>query len=193
MKNSKYYNHIRDYTLIVFGLAVFVFSWSAFLIPSELIGSGVSGISTLIYFVTGIPVGAMNLVFNTVLVLIAMRIMGAKFGINTVFGIITSGVLFLIMQPLFPEPLVADPFMCALIGGMMSGVGLGIAFVNGGNSGGTDIVALVVTHYRNISPGRVILYLDLVIIASSYLVFQSIEKIVYGYVGYGVFTYTLDL
>ncbi len=69
----------------------------------------------------------------------------------------------------------------------MTGVGLGIAFANGGNSGGTDIIALVVSHYRNISPGRVILYLDVIIIASSYILFRSVEKLVYGYVVIGCY------
>lgn len=192
MDKKKILHEIRDYFMIVFGLFIYVFSWSAFLIPSGLIGGGVSGVSTLIYFVSGIPVGVSNLAINAILVAIAIRILGAKFGINTIFGIVTSAVLFMILQPLFPKPLVSDPFMCTLIGGMLSAFGIGIAFVNGGNSGGTDIIALVVTHYRNISPGRVIMYLDIIIVASSFLVFQSVEKIVFGYVIMGVFSYTLD-
>ncbi|MDD4576712.1 MAG: YitT family protein [Bacteroidales bacterium] len=193
VKGKKLYGEIRNYVIIVFGLACYVFSWSAFLIPSDLIGGGISGVSTLIYFVTGIPVGILNFIFNAILVLIAMRILGAKFGINTIFGIIVGALLFLVLQPLFTVPLVNDPFMCALIGGMLSGFGIGIVFTHGGNSGGTDIIALIVTNYRNISPGKVIIICDVVIVAASYLIFQSIEKIVYGYVIMGVFGYTLDI
>lgn len=193
LKGKKLYNQIRNYIIIVFGLACYVFAWSAFLIPSGLVGGGISGVSTLIYFATGVPVGISNFVLNLILVLIAMRILGAKFGVNTIFSIIVGALLFMILQPLFPEPLVSDPFMCALIGGMLSGFGIGLTFIHGGNSGGTDIIALIITNYRNISPGRVIIYLDVVIVAASYLIFRSIEKMVYGYVIMGVFGYTLDL
>lgn len=193
LKGKELYGQIKNYVIIVLGLLIYVFSWSAFLIPSGLIGGGVSGISSLIYFATGIPVGIMNLVINAILVLIAMRILGAKFGVNTIFGIVTGALLFMFVQPLFPKPLVNDPFMCALIGGMLSGFGIGLVFTHGGNSGGTDIIALIITNYRNISPGRVIIYCDVLIVAASYLIFGSIEKIVYGYVIMGVFGYTLDM
>ncbi len=190
---TKIFHNIKTYFMITLGLWLLAFAWTAFLIPSGIIGGGVSGISSLIYFSTGMPVGLVSLVINIFLVLIAMRILGAKFGINTIFGIIVSSAFFMILQHYIKTPLVDDPFMCALIGAMLSGLGIGIAFSNGGNSGGTDIIALLVTNYYNISPGRIIIYLDILIVASSYLVFQSIEKIVYGYVVMGVFGYTLDM
>jgi uncharacterized membrane-anchored protein YitT (DUF2179 family) len=83
--------------------------------------------------------------------------------------------------------------MAALIGGGLSGIGIGIAFANGGNTGGTDIIALIINKYRNISPGRIFIYIDTVIIASSWFIFHSIEKIVYGYVVMAVSSYALDL
>ncbi len=188
----KYFQVIKSYFMISLGLFIFAFGWSAFLIPSGIIGGGVSGISSLIFFATGLPVGIVSLVINAVFFLVALKLLGAKFGINTIIGILLSSTFFLIFPLFIDKPLVEDPFMCALIGAMMSGLGVGIAFSNGGNSGGTDIVALIVTNYYNISPGRVIIYLDIIIIASSYLVFGSVEKIVFGYVVMGVFGYTLD-
>lgn len=184
---------IKTYFMISIGLLLSSFGWTAFLIPSGIIGGGVTGISSLIFYSTGLPVGVVSLIINAVFVLVALRILGAKFGISTIIGIVLSSVFFITLQYYIKQPLVDDPFMCALIGAMLSGLGVGIAFSNGGNSGGTDIVALVVTNYYNISPGRVIIYLDIVIIACSYLVFQSVEKIVYGYVVMGVFGYTLDM
>ncbi|NJO92775.1 MAG: YitT family protein [Chloroflexia bacterium] len=83
--------------------------------------------------------------------------------------------------------------MATLIGGGLSGVGVGIAFSHGGNSGGTDIIALIINKYRNVSPGRVFVYFDVVIIAASWFVFHSVEKIVYGYVVMAVGAYTVDL
>lgn len=191
MKN-KYFQAFKSYFMISLGLFIFAFGWSAFLIPSGIVGGGVSGISSLIFFSTGLPVGVVSLIINAVFLLVALKLLGAKFGVNTVFGILLSSAFFIILPQIIQKPLVDDPFMCALIGGMLSGLGVGIAFSNGGNSGGTDIVALIITNYYNISPGRVIIYIDILIIASSYLVFGSIEKIVYGYVVMGVFGYTLD-
>lgn len=185
--------NIRSYIMISIGLFMFVFAWTAFLIPSGIIGGGVSGISSIIYFATGIPVGVTSLALNGILVVIAIRVLGANYGISTIYGIAFSGGLFIILQQVITAPLVNDPFMCAMIGGMLSGFGVGLAFSNGGNSGGTDIIALIVSNYYNISPGRVIIYIDVLIIASSYLLFHSIEKIVYGYVVMGLFGYTVDM
>ncbi len=187
-----YFQAFKSYFMISLGLLIFAFGWTAFLIPSEIVGGGVSGISSLIFFATGLPVGVVSLIINAIFLLVALKLLGAKFGVNTVFGILLSSAFFVILPQFIQKPLVEDPFMCALIGGMLSGLGVGIAFSNGGNSGGTDIVALIITNYYNISPGRVIIYIDILIIASSYLVFGSIEKIVYGYVVMGVFGYTLD-
>jgi len=186
-------NFIKPYLYITTGLFIFAFGWTAFLIPSELIGGGISGLGTLIYFSTGFPVGYTTLLVNIVLVIIAMRILGARFGINTIYGIIISSIFFIVLQELIKQPLVNDEFMAALIGGGLSGVGVGIAFSHGGNAGGTDIIALIINKYRNISPGRVFLYIDMVVIASSWFLFHSIEKIVYGYVVMAVSSYSVDL
>ena len=186
-------NFIKPYLYITTGLFIFVFGWTAFLIPSEIIGGGISGLGSLIYFSTGFSVGYTTLLVNIVLVIIAMRILGARFGINTIYGIIISSLFFIVLQELIKQPLVNDEFMAALIGGGLSGVGIGIAFSHGGNAGGTDIIALIINKYRNISPGRVFLYIDLVVIASSWFLFHSIEKIVYGYVVMAVSSYSVDL
>jgi len=193
MLNKKTFKFIRSYVLIAIGLFLHAFAWSAFLIPSEIIGGGVAGIGSLLFFSTGISAGVYIFLINTILVAIAMKVLGAKFGINSIYGFVGNSLFFIILQHYIKDPLVDDQFMSALIGAGLSAVGVGIAFINGGNSGGTDIIALIVNKYRNISPGRVILYCDIIIIASSYLLFQSIEKIVFGYVVMAVFAYVLDL
>jgi uncharacterized membrane-anchored protein YitT (DUF2179 family) len=183
----------KNYFLITVGLAIFAFGWAAFLIPSKIVGGGVAGISTLLYYTFKIPVGIWYLIINIGLIILGWKYMGKKFVINTIFGILMNSALLTILQPLFHTPLVHDQFMAALIGGGLAGAGLGIAFANGGNSGGTDIIALIISHHRNISPGKIIMSIDILIIASSYLVFHSVEKIVYGYVVMAVVSYTLDL
>jgi uncharacterized membrane-anchored protein YitT (DUF2179 family) len=193
MKMAKFVKFIKPYLYITTGLFIFAFGWTAFLIPSEIIGGGISGLGSLIFFSTGFKVGYTTLLVNAVLVVIAIRILGAYFGLNTLYGIIVSSLFFIVLQNLITEPLVKDAFMAALIGGGLSGVGVGIAFSHGGNGGGTDIIALIINKYRNISPGRVFLYIDLVVIATSWFIFHSIEKIVYGYVVMAVSSYSVDL
>ena len=179
---------------------MYTFAWSTFLIPKKIVGGGVSGISTTIYYLTDqiLPVGALNLIINALLIIVALRILGAKFGLNTIFGILISSFFFILLQQIihiesYIDVSSFDPFMCAVIGGGLSGAGIGLAFSMGGNSGGTDIVALIVTKYYNISPGKVIMFLDIVIIGFSILISGKIEYLVYGYVQMGVMSYALDL
>jgi uncharacterized membrane-anchored protein YitT (DUF2179 family) len=190
---SSIFNLFRIYFNITLGLFIFAFGWTAFLIPSEIMGGGLAGVGSLVYFVSGIPVGYVTLAGNAILVLIALKILGAKFGINTIYGIVISSVMFIVMQKLITKPLVTDQFMAALIGGGLSGIGVGMAFSSGGNTGGTDIVALIINKYRNISPGRIFIYIDTITIAASWFIFHSIEKIVYSYVVMAVSSYVVDL
>lgn len=191
--NKKIFREIRAYTLITIGLLINSFGWTAFLIPSKIVGGGLAGVASLVYFSTGFPIWLTLIGVNAILVALAIKILGATFGTRTIFGILVNAMAFAVFQNFFPEPLVNDQFMAALIGAALSGAGIGLAFTQEGASGGTDIIALIVNHYRNISPGRVILYCDIIIIASSWLLFHSIEKIVYGYVVMGVLSYVLDL
>jgi uncharacterized membrane-anchored protein YitT (DUF2179 family) len=190
---KKIFLSLESYFLITIGLFIFAFGWTAFLLPSGIFGGGIVGLGALIFFTTGFPVGFVTLIANAFLILIALKILGARFGINTLYGIIISSVFFIILQKIITEPFVKDQFMAALIGGGISGVGVGIAFANGGNSGGTDIIALIINKYRNISPGRIFVYFDVVVISLSWFIFHSIEKIVYGYVVMAVSSYAVDL
>lgn len=193
MTKASVKENVRSYFFITFGLFIFALGWTAFLIPSEIVGGGVSGIGSLIFYAFDIPVGYSAFIVNVFLVLIGMRYLGANFGINTIYGIAIGALFFIVLQNNINEAVVKDEFMSALLGGILSGAGIGIAFSHGGNSGGTDIIALLVNKYYNISPGRVILYLDVIIIGSSYLIFHSLEKIVYGYVVIAVVSYTIDM
>ncbi len=185
-------NLIKDYIIITVGLLMYVVGWMIFLVPAEITGGGVSGISAVVYFATKIPISATFLAVNAVLVLIAIKILGANFGIKTIYSIVVLSVFFAVFQNILEKPLVDDTFLSAVLGGMAGGIGLGIVFSRGGSTGGTDIFAMIIMKYRNISPGKIIMLCDVVIIASSYFVFQSPEKLVYGYVSMWVVSYSLD-
>jgi uncharacterized membrane-anchored protein YitT (DUF2179 family) len=189
---QKFAGIIKDYVIITFGLLLFVIGWVLFLIPAEITGGGVSGVAAVVYFATKIPVSLTFLAINVVLVLIAIKILGASFGVKTIYSIAVLTIFFAVFQNILKSPIVDDTFLSAILGGMSGGIGLGIVFSRGGSTGGTDIFAMIVNKYRNISPGRIIMLCDVVIIASSYFIFQSPAKLVYGYVSMWVVSYSLD-
>ena len=191
-------DNIRTYSVISFGLIIFSIAWTAFLLPHQISGSGVSGLGAIIFYASGIPMGYTYFALNIILMIVGLKVLGKGFGIKTIYGVILAAVMLSILQPLIPTPVVQEKFMSALIGGGLCGAGLGIIFTQGGSTGGTDIIALIITKYRNISPGRIILLCDVFIIGSSYLILNDIESskrletMVYGFVTMAVQAYTLD-
>ncbi len=193
LTKQKLYSEIKAYLIITLGLFLNAFAWTAFLIPSKVVGGGISGIGTLIYYATGFPVGVTFLIVNVFLIIIGLKVLGKGFGVKTVYGVIGLSVFLSLLQSIIKEPIVNDRFMAAIIGGMIGGASIGMIFTQGGSTGGTDIIAMIINKYRNVSPGRILLYIDLVIISSSYILFQSLEIMVYGYVSMGVASYAVDL
>jgi len=188
-----YTKQFKSYFIIAIGLFIGSIGWTGFLIPSEIVGGGVSGIATIIYFATGFKVGYSVFIINGVLLILAMRVLGFGFGIKTIFATFVLSFFLWLLQSIITEPLVSDRFMCAIIGGIMAGASAGIILSQGGSTGGTDIIAMMINKYRNYSPGQLLLTLDLIIISSSYFLSNSIEQVVYGFVAMGVSAYCVDM
>lgn len=183
---------IKDYFIMLMGLSLYAFSWTLFLVPAQITGGGISGLAAVIFYSTKIPIGLTFFAINLVLVGIAMKILGASFGIKTIFSMSVLSVLFSIPQNMFPGAIINDNFLSAVLGGMLGGVGIGLVFSRGGSTGGTDIIAMIINKYRNVSPGRIIMYCDVIIIGSSYFLVHSLDKMVYGFVSMAVVSYTVD-
>ncbi len=183
---------IEDYAIMTFGLLLFVLGWAVFIIPAELTGGGISGLAAVVYYATGFPISVTYLLVNVILVLVAIKILGASFGVKTIYNILVLTAFFAVFQGIVKKPLVDDMFLSSVLGGMASGIGLGLVFSRGGSTGGTDIFAMIINKYRNVSPGRVIMLCDVIIIGSVFFVFKSVEKLVYGYVVMWVVSYALD-
>ncbi len=190
---KKIMKNIKAYIIIVIGLFINALGWTAFLIPAEITGGGITGVATLIFYATEIPVWIPYLLINGILIIVSMKVLGKSFGIKTIFATLTLTLFFSILQSVIKEPIVTENFMSSVIGGILAGVGVGVVFSQGGSTGGTDIIAMIINKYRNISPGKIILYADVIIISSSFLIFKSLEKIVYGYVTMAITAYTIDL
>ena len=167
---------IKEYFLVAVGITIYVLGWVVFLIPNNLVGGGVTGIGTIIQYATGFNVGYTFFIINGILLLIAFFMLGASFGGKTIMAIIMASIGLRVLPELVPYTIIKaialdnGKLMCTLIGGIMTGFGIGIAMNQGGSTGGTDIVALIVNKYRNISPGRMILLIDVEIIFTSFFV-----------------------
>ena len=169
---------VKEWALVTLGILIYVTGWALFLMPNNLVGGGVSGISSMIQYATGgaIQMGYSYFVLNAILIILAMVVIGMGFGAKTIYAIILASVGLRFLPDLIPTEIIQTlalqngKLMSTLCGGVMAGIGIGMSISNGGSTGGTDIIALIYTKYRNVSPGKVILYIDFVTILSSLLI-----------------------
>ena len=124
----------------------------------------------------------------------AFRSVGKQFVLRTIFGASVLSLFIGLLTPLFPESLVqSEPFMSVLIGAILCGIGIGLCFTHNGSSGGTDIIAAMVSKHSNVSVGRTMLYTDFCIISSSYFLIHRIDTVVFGFVVLVVMSLLCDM
>lgn len=178
--------HLRDYLMIIFGLFLYAFGFTAFILPQKVVIGGMAGLGSLLYYITNISVGIWVFILNIVLLIIALKSVSRTFVIRTIFGTGVMSFFIYLLQPFFTDnPIVkGEPFMNVVIGSILCGLGIGLVFIHNGSTGGTDIVAAMVNKHSNVSIGRTMLYCDLLIISSSYFLpgNEGFEKMVYGFV-----------
>ena len=192
-KTRKIFNLAKDYVMITFGLLCYAFGFTAFILPEKIVIGSVTGLSSLIHFWLGWNVAATYYVINIILLAIAFRSVGKQFVLRTIIGASISTLFIGILQPMFPTPIVEQQtFMNVILGAVLCGFGLGIVFTHNGSTGGTDIIAAMVAKYSTVSFGRTMMYCDVLIICSSWLLFHSIDKIVYGLIFMVIYSVTAD-
>jgi len=189
----KVWHAIKDYFFITLGTAIYAFGFASFILPHDVVIGGVAGLSTILYFTTGMPIAVANYALNLTLLAIAYKIVGKQFVIGTIFGATMISIMMGIAIPLCGDIFSLDPFLSCVIGGILAGVGIGMAFTHGGSTGGTDIVAAMVAKYTNVTIGRMMLYVDMCIISSSYLIFHKVDTVVYGFIVLFMSSYMADL
>ena len=207
------FTFIKEYAIMTVGILLYVMGWILFLIPNNLVGGGVSGISSIVQYASHgvIKLGTVYFVINAILLVIGMLTLGKGFGGKTIYAVILASIGLNALQGIIPaditQILAVDngKLMSTIMGGIMAGVGIGMTMSQGGSTGGTDIIALVVNKYRNVSPGRMILWMDVVIILSSLLVPsytsagellpwpEKITTVVYGFILVVINSTVLDL
>lgn len=183
----------RDYIVIVLGLTLYSVGLTGFLIPHKIVMGGLGGVSLLIKYATGFPLWASFIILNSFLLIFAWFILGRKYVFSTLFSSFMLAFLLNITERYITEPIVTNETFAVIIGAVFCGVGLGMVLSMNSSTGGTDIIAAIITKYHYLSMGRVLMYIDIFIVLSSYLLFQSIEKIVIGFVISSVIYYAVDM
>ncbi len=184
----------RDYLTIILGITIYCVGLTGFLIPNKIVTGGMAGISLLLNFGFNIPLWITFAVLNTLLLLLAWKILGFQYVQKTIFGVVAITLILSVTEKLITHALIsADPLLSSIIGAIFCGVGLGLVYSVNGSTGGTDIIGAIVTKYRYISMGRGLMYVDVLIVSSSYLLFQSLEKIIYGLIIIAVLFSTADM
>lgn len=194
MNKSIIWQEVRSHIIITVAIIISAIGWTGFLIPSNMLGGGVTGLATIIYWVTGLPTGISIFALNAILILIAFRSLGRRFALSTIYSVIVTSVVFYILQEyVFLAPIIEDRFLSAVLGAGLNGVACAFIFLEGSSTGGTDIIVMMINKYRNITLGRLTLFINVAIISCSYFVFRDLELLIYSYVGLMVTSYTMDL
>lgn len=186
----------KDYLNITLGLALYSIGLMGFIRPGGIVTGGLAGIGLLVEYATNGRIVMQEVYFlvNCILLIAALKILGLRFLVKTIFGVIVLTGLLTLADHIITEPFIeSEPLLAGVIGSMICGAGIGLVFSANGSTGGTDIIVAVMNKYKNLAFGRGMLFCDLVIISCSYFVFKDFNKIIYGLIVMGVMTYTIDI
>lgn len=182
---------LKNLLMFVVGITLTALAISQFTLPNKIVGGGVSGISTILYHTARIEPGLSTAVINAVLLLIGIKVLGKRFVVATVCGV---GLLSVLVQVFsYLPPITENVALASVFGGVFYGVGIGLALAAGGSSGGTDILGRLLQHLIPHFPiGTLIMFVDGVVIALSYVFFGKLELTLYGVITLAVSTYAID-
>ena len=202
------WNEVKDYMFIALGLFLYTIAFTVFLMPYQIVAGGVTGLSAIIYYATGFHLENTYIIINCILLLVALKILGYKFLMKTIFAIFTLYFMLKFAQDLIPKQENGLPFklmgegqdfMSMIIGCVITGIALATVFLHNGSTGGTDIIAASVNKYHPaVSLGNVLIAADFCIIGScmffpqfgTYL--ERAHKVMFGFCVMAMENYTLD-
>ena len=183
LRKQRVVSDIIEYTTIAVFLLPYAIAVNQLLVPHNIVGGGLTGVSEIVYFATGrfVPIWLTSLTINIILLAAAVTTIGLQFCVRTIWGVLWLS-LWLKIIPIGDVPMLSDPFMSCVIAGLFCGASLGVVYLNNGSSGGTDIIAMIVNKYRRVSVGKSLFFCDLVIICSAWFLpnIHAIEPIFMG-------------
>lgn len=182
---------IREILLTILGVLITSAAISLFLTPNKVVCGGVSGISTILYHVFSLPPGLTFATLNVILLLAGLKVLGWSFTVKTLLG---SGLLSVCVQLFsYLPPLTENVVLAAIFGGVLYGIGIGISFVAGASTGGTDILGrLLQSKFPSLPIGKLLLVVDGIIIFASLIVFRNVDLTLFGIVALFLYTCSVD-
>lgn len=193
---------IRDYVMISIAMISYGLGWTIFLLPNKIPTGGVPGVSSVLYWGMDIPVQMSYFAINATLLLIALRILGWRFCVKTIYAVFMLTFLLGTVQEVMiylashnpgmfvnvnprsglPEVVTNNITMSCILGAAIEGLGIGLVFLSNGSCGGTDIIAAIINKYKDVTLGQMMMLCDLIIISSSFFTpTGSVDKLLYGY------------
>ena len=171
--HSHFWTETRSTIFIFIGIAIYSVGFSIFILPHHIVIGGMTGFATLIYYATGgvMPVAVTMYGANLLLLAMGAKVLGRGFVLRTIFGATVLAVLIGSMEGYFTShpPLIDSAAVSSVIGAVLCGFGIGIYYSHNGTCGGTDIIAAILTHFSDVSMGRVMMIVDASIVALSFL------------------------
>lgn len=196
----KLWRETKDYLVITLGLMAYAMGWCLFLLPYQISTGGVTGISAIIYYATGVEMQISYFLINAVFLAVALYILGLKFCLKTIFSVVVLTFFLDFFQEMMKDDAgnlmqIIGPgqdFMACVIGSIFCGAGIASVFIVGGSTGGTDIIAAIVNKYKAVTFGRMIMVCDIIIISSCYFVFEDWRRVVFGFVTLIIISVAID-
>lgn len=197
---AKVLDFIKDFFFINLGMAIYSAGWALFLLPNHITTGGGAGLAAILQYASGFPMQYTLLLINSVLLCAAWWQLGANFALKTLYAVLSLSFFLGLGQGIITQDdgtmlnVLGEnqEGMACILGAVLNGIGIGMVFMSGGCTGGWDIIAAIINKYKNISIGRVLLYLDLFVIGSCYFLFHSWQMVVFGYVTLVVYTFAVD-
>lgn len=190
---NKVKTYLLDFVFIILGSFIYAAGVTIFTAPNQIAPGGITGIATMLNYLIGTPIGIMIILLNIPIIIWAVLDIGYKLVMKSMVAILVSSTLIDVTALFLPEYKGADPLLIALFGGVIQGFGLALVFMRGATTGGTDMVArLVGRKFRHIPMGKMMLFIDAIVVTFSGFVFNSIESAMYAGVVIFVSTSVID-
>ncbi len=183
---------IKSHLIIFLGVILVSFGIGMFCIPNKIVGGGVSGISTVLYYLFKIPAGFSYFLINVIFLITGLKKLSKGFIVRT---ILCSGLMSILIDIFskFP-PITNDVILASLFGGVIYGLGIGLTLISDASTGGTDILGRIIQcTYPHIQIGKILMIIDLIIIAFSFMVFGEIDLSLYGILSLYISTTAIDV
>ena len=185
---------MANLALVLIGSIIMGIGYSLFLLPHHFVPGGVSGIAMIVNYFTRLPLGALIMVLNIPVFVVGFKIMGRKYGLRSLLGMVISSVLIdFFSQVVSLKSATDDPILAAIYGGFMLGVGLGLVFRGRASTGGSDILGQILNRWTGMSVGIGIMLIDFFVISASGVAFKQLEAPLYGYIVLFISTKVIDM